>query len=165
MYANYTSMTLFKKIWWQFWVVTESLVFIQHPSPHVFIVTPSAHWMVTMKYKVLWLNTIQNFKNVDLFLIVLGLLCCTGFSLVVVRGATLCGGVSCCRAQAVGHVGFSSRSSRAPEHRVNSCGVWASLLCSTWDLPASGIEDTSPALAGGFLSVSHQGSPYMEFLI
>ena len=50
------------------------------------------------------------FLNAYLFLIVLGLLCCTGFSLAAVRGATLCcgvraslcGGVSCGRAQTLG---------------------------------------------------------------
>ena len=32
--------------------------------------------------------------------------------------------------------------------RVSSWGSWAYLLCSMWDLPGSGIEPVSPALAG-----------------
>ena len=78
------------------------------------------------------------FNNFYLFLAVLGLRCCTGFLLVAVsRGysrcgtqAFYCGGFSCCRAQALGHTGFSgcgnglsSFGSRALERRLNSCGA------------------------------------------
>ena len=35
---------------------------------------------------------------------------------------------------------------------LSSSGTWAELLCGRWDLPESGIEPTSPALAGGFLN-------------
>ena len=43
---------------------------------------------------------------------------------------------------------FSSGGSRALEHRLSSCGTRAQLLCGMWDLPGSGIEPTSLALAG-----------------
>ena len=51
-----------------------------------------------------------------LFMAVLGLRCCSGFSLDAGEGAILhcgvwashCGGFSCCRAQALGRAGFSS---------------------------------------------------------
>ena len=36
--------------------------------------------------------------------------------------------------------GVSSFSSQSLEHRLNSCGPWASLLCSVWDLPGPGIK-------------------------
>ena len=36
--------------------------------------------------------------------------------------------------------------------RLSGCGLRASLLCSTWDLPGSGIEPASPALAGRSLA-------------
>ena len=39
--------------------------------------------------------------------------------------ASHCDDFSCCRAWALGHLGFSSYGSRALEHRLNSCGVWA----------------------------------------
>lgn len=35
-----------------------------------------------------------------------------------------CGGFSCCRAQALGHVGLSGYGSQALGHRFNSCGKW-----------------------------------------
>ena len=51
------------------------------------------------------------FFLISLFLVVLGLCCCAGFSLVAVSGAALhcvaqvsyCSGFFCCRAQAQGH--------------------------------------------------------------
>ena len=56
-----------------------------------------------------------------------------------------CGGLSCSRALAWGHWGFGNCSSRALEHRLSSCGSWASLLRGMWDLPGS-------ALAGRFFT-------------
>ena len=35
------------------------------------------------------------------------------------EGASHCGGFSCCRAQTLGHVGFSSYGSQALEHRLS----------------------------------------------
>ena len=79
----------------------------------------------------------------------------TGFLQLLWAGATLCcsvrashcGGFSCCRAWAL-------------EHRVNSCGAWALLLHSTWDLPGPGIEPVSPTLTGGFLNTVPPGKPW-----
>ena len=48
--------------------------------------------------------------------------------------------------------GLNSFNSWALEHRLNSCVAQASLLCSMWDLPGSGIEPLSPALAGEFFT-------------
>ena len=45
-----------------------------------------------------------------------------GYSLVAVAWASHCSGFSCCQAQALGHMGFSSCGSWTPEHRLNSCG-------------------------------------------
>ena len=56
---------------------------------------------------------------------------------------------------------FSSCSSWALEHRLNSCGTWASLLCSMWDLPRSGIKPMSPVWAGGFLTT--RVAPKLDF--
>ena len=72
-----------------------------------------------------------------------------GFSLVVVSG-----GYSSCRAQTLGHAGFSTRDSRALEHRLSSSGARALLLCrmcgldQVRDLPVC-VEtrvDSSPEL-------------------
>ena len=76
--------------------------------------------------------------------------------------ASHCSGFSCCRAQAVGGAGFNSCSSKPLEHRFSSCGIWASLFLSTWDLPGPGMEPTSPAWHGDSLLLSHQGSPESE---
>ena len=89
---------------------------------------------------------------------VLSLPCFTGFSLVAGSGyyslvgalVSRCGGFSRCGALAPGCEGFSSCGSQALQHRLNSCGAELKLLCSMWDLPGSGIEPVSLALAGGF---------------
>ena len=80
--------------------------------------------------------------------------------------ASHCSGFSWCRAQALGRAGFSSCStqlsscsSKALDHRVNSCGPWAELLCSMWDLPGSRIEPVFPAVAGRFFTTESPGQP------
>ena len=61
--------------------------------------------------------------------------------------------------------GLSSCSSRAPEHRLGSCGTWALLLQDMWDLPGSGIEPESPAWTGGFLTTKPPGKPYTCYFL
>ena len=92
------------------------------------------------------------------FLAVQNLCCCAGFSLVVVsrdysscNGKTYCHGFSCCGAPALGRTGFNGccvwaqklHGSRAPEHRLSSCGSWAQPLQGMWDPPGPGIESVS----------------------
>ena len=50
--------------------------------------------------------------------------------------------------------------------RTGSIVVVHGLSCSTasWDLPKSGVEPVSPAVAGGFFTPSQQGSPSKYFL-
>ena len=123
------------------------------------------------------------FFNLILFIFIFGcvgsLLLCTGFSLVAASrgysslqcvGFSL-GGFSCCKARALGvrasvvvALGLSSCGSWALEHRLSSCGAGASLLRGMWDLPGPGLEPMSPALAGGFLTMCHQGSPQKKLL-
>ena len=45
------------------------------------------------------------------------------------------------------------------EHKLNSCGAWASLRCTMCDLPGPGIRPMSPALAGGFFTPEPRGKP------
>ena len=90
-----------------------------------------------------------------LFLTVLGLYCCAGFSLaveslgyslVVVHGwvhKLSIAVASHCRACALGHTGSSNCGSLAREHRLNSCGTETSLLHGMWPLPRPGIETIS----------------------
>ena len=44
-------------------------------------------------------------------------------------------------------------------HMLSSCAAWAWLLLCMWNLPRPGIEPMSPALAGRFYPLCHQGSP------
>ena len=56
-------------------------------------------------------------------------------------------------------LGFCSFGSWALEHRFSSCDVPASLFCGMWDLPGSGIEPESLALAGGFFTIEPTRKP------
>ena len=93
-------------------------------------------------------------------LTVLGLRCCAGFSLAAAAGATLL--LQSTGSRVLGSVavtcGLSSRGSQALGHRLNSCAR-AQLLCGVWDLPRSGTEPWSPALAGGFFTTEPPGKP------
>ena len=56
-------------------------------------------------------------------------------------------------------VGLSSCSSQALQHGLKGCGVQTWLPCYMWDLPGSGIEPMSPALAGGFFTTEPPRNP------
>ena len=76
-----------------------------------------------------------------------------------------CGGFSCCRARALGHVGFSSCGLQTLEHGL-SCGTWFQLLHGMWDLPGPDIEPESVVLAGRFFTTEPPGKPHpVPFLI
>ena len=89
---------------------------------------------------------------------------CMDFSQLQHTGATLvarashCSGF-CCGAWALGCACFNSWACQAQEHRLSRCGVRASLLQDTWDLPRPGIEPVPPALAGGFFTTEPPGKP------
>ena len=90
------------------------------------------------------------------------------FSLTAVAGgssgcsawASRCGGFSCCRAQALGlrawYLLLAGSGAQAQQ-------LWCmgQLLCGT----RPGIKPMSPALAGGFLTPDHQGSPIRYFML
>ena len=83
-----------------------------------------------------------------------------GLLSIAVHGLLIALAFSCCRAHALGHMGFSDCSSWALEHRFNSFGTQVQLLCGMWYLPGSGIKLVSPALASS-LPLSHHGNPYI----
>ena len=69
-----------------------------------------------------------------------------------------CSGFSCCGAQALGHVGFSSRGTQALTGSVDvvdglrffvACGIFLD----------RGIEPVSPTLAGRFFTTEPPGKP------
>ena len=81
-----------------------------------------------------------------------------------------CSGFSCCRAQVL-----DIWASVAAAPGLSSCSLWAvdgglsrvekaSLLHSMWNLPRSGIELVSLALAGEFLTTSPPGKSCLQFL-
>ena len=61
------------------------------------------------------------------------------------------GGFSGCRAQALGHTGFSS------------CGSWSLIARGMWNLPRPGIKPVSPALAGRFLITGPPGKSHKYY--
>ena len=113
----------------------------------------------------------------SLVLTVLGLHCCSGLSLAAASGGytlvAVRGLLIASASLAVEHTlqgtlsslvvacGLSSCSSRAPEHRLNSCGTQAWLLRSRWHHPGPEIETMSPALAAGFLTTEPPGKPLL----
>ena len=113
------------------------------------------------------------------FLALLALCCRMGFSVVAVsRGYSL---VAMCRllivlaflvakhrvqvtwASGVIARGLSSCSSRAVDHKLNSCGTRAQLLHGMWDLPGPEIEPMFPELAVGFFISEPPGKPLPIF--
>ena len=102
----------------------------------------------------------------------------SGLSLIVVSRAALFsrashgGGFFCCTAQAPGvqapvvaPCGLRSCGSWALEHRLLSCGPQVQWLCSTWDVPGSGLKPGFPALASGLLTTRLPGKPTVAILI
>ena len=59
--------------------------------------------------------------------------------------------------------GFSSRSSQMVKCRLSSCGPSAQVPCGMWNPPGPGIELTSPALVGGFLTTGSPGKSSRSF--
>ena len=81
-----------------------------------------------------------------------------GLSLVAVRGLLIVM-ASLVAERGLSGVWISSFGSRALEHRLNSCGAQAQLLCSICHLPRPGTEPMPPALAGGFFTTEPPGKP------
>ena len=81
-----------------------------------------------------------------------------GPALRCVPPASHCRGPSCCRR------GLWAWAAVLAARGLSSCGAWAWLLRTTWDLPRSGIKSVTPALSGGILSAASPGKPYPLFL-
>ena len=50
---------------------------------------------------------------------------------------------------------------RLQTRRLSNCGSWAQLLRGMWDLPRTGLEPMSPALAGRFSTTAPPGKPLL----
>ena len=135
-------------------------------------------WLCCLEYTIHHLFLKINLF-IYLFLVVLGLHCCTrafsscgqrGPLFVAVRRLLIAVACLCCRAWALGTRAsvvvacrLSSCGLRALEHRLSSCGAWAQLLCGMWDPPGPGPEPVSPALADGFLTTAPPGKSHHLF--
>ena len=81
-----------------------------------------------------------------------------GYSLVVMQGFSCSGAwVLGAWASVVAAHGLSSCGSWALQHRLNSGGAGAWLLCGMWDPPGSGMKPVSSALKGGFFTTEPSG--------
>ena len=96
-------------------------------------------------------------KCIYFSLAMLGLCYCSGLSTVREWGllsgcsarVSQCGGLFCCRAWPL-------------MHRLSSCGSWAYLLCSMWNLLEQGSNPCLLHWQVDSLPLSHQGSPESE---
>ena len=87
---------------------------------------------------------------------------CRVWALVTVAPPAAEHGLWGARASAVTARRLSSCSSQALEHRLSGCGSWALLLRGMSNLPRSGTEPMSPALAGRFFTTESPGKPIQE---
>ena len=113
--------------------------------PRFSLVFPSSYHLL------LFLSFLKS-NFIYLFLAVLGLCCCVGFPLVMTSRGYSPGSR---------HKGFSSCSSRALEHRINSCVTRAYGLVAPQHVGSSWIRDHTCCLLHwqvGSLPLSHQGS-------
>ena len=74
----------------------------------------------------------------------MGLHCCSQAFFSCSAQASHCGGSSCCRPWAPGHVS-------------SVVAARAQLSCTMWNPPGPGVEPVSPALAGRFLTIEPPG--------
>lgn len=112
------------------------------------------------------------FKVSCIYLFWPGLHCCAGFSLLVVSRAH-CPVVVHRLPIMLAALGVERRlegawtsvvaAPWAPGHRLSHRGSWAQLLPGMWDLPGSGVEPVSPALAGGLFTAELSGEPHVPF--
>ena len=105
-------------------------------------------------------------RFIYLFMAALGLRCCTwpslveasrGYPLVAIHGLLI---VMAFLASTGSRMrGLSNCNSWAIERQLSNCGLQAQSSRGMWDLPGSGLEFVSPALAGRFLSPAPPGKP------
>ena len=102
-------------------------------------------------------------KKNHLFIVaVLGLHGCAGFSLLVVSGGyplVAVRGILTAVASLVAEQGLQGPRASAVAAPRLYCGAWVQMLCSLGDLPRSGVDPLSPALAGGFFATEPPGVP------
>ena len=129
------------------------------------------YWLWSLRCRV-YPCSILNFLLIRLLLAVLGLHCCTDFSLVAAtRGSFLAAarGLRVAVASRGAEHGLQACTHlqlwlQALERGLSSWGSRPQWLCGTWDLPGPGIEPVSPALVVDFFSCWATGKPPVAFL-
>ena len=111
------------------------------------------------------ISLIKKKKIIYLFLSVLNLPCCLGFSLAVASAGFSLQWLLLLWSEALGCTGFSSCGSCALERRFSSCGTRAELLRGMWNLPGPWIEPVSLVLAGRCLITGPPGKPRISLII
>ena len=121
--------------------------------------------ILKLELRILNKEYLKNSIHLVLFLAVLGLCCCTGFSFSLfaeIRGyslAVMCGPLTVVslvaeqkdvQASVVAAPGLGST-------RLSSYGAWSLLLCGMCNVPRSGIEPVSFALSSGFFTTEPPG--------
>ena len=125
-----------------------------------------------------WLSIFKNYLSICLFLAVLGLHCCSDFSLfaecrvggsssvvevhrllIAVASVIVKHGLQGTGASVVAVSGLSSCGSQALEQSLSSCGTETKLLHCVWDFPTSGIKAMSSALTSRFFITEPPGKP------
>ena len=145
MWAGGTTVTCSRTKYWS-WLLTH--------CPHL---APGAQ----LSYGSHFLKKLYIFNY--LFLAVLGLHCCLGFSLVVVSGgiSSLQCGFSCCRAWTLGCMGSVGA---APGLYSTSKQLWCAGLVALWQVGSSQIRDGNHVSCIGCQVLYHrayQGSPWL----
>ena len=90
--------------------------------------------------------------------------CCEQVYSSLLAQASYCSGFSCCRAQVLGLVVFSTCGSQALKHQLSTCGAQTWFLRGMWDLPRPRIKPVSSAFAGRFLTTEPPGETPFLFL-
>ena len=125
---------------------------LQHSNMHMCILSSTHTQIIQLQIPcaccyVFYFHIIINlyfFNLINLFLTILSLCCCMGFSQVAVsRGHSLVAAASLVaeielqgvQASVVARCVAQKLWSSVLEHRLNSCGAQAQLLCGMWDLP------------------------------
>ena len=104
---------------------------------------PELGYSVSFCYSIYLMSFLKN--CICLLLALPGLCCCSGFSLAVMGGCSLAAVCSLLTAvpslvAAHGLQASGRRQCCTQALELRSCGIWALLLHSMWDLPGSGIK-------------------------
>ena len=153
-------------------------ILLSTQTPPAFLAILQRTWLdyilafISMSFSFFWLF-LWNFVCLFLFLALLGLHCCTGFSLAEASGAppfTVGAQAPCCRgfsagsAGCTGRAGSSSHSSRAQSAGSVAVACRLPFHAGMWDVPGPGVKPRPCALAGWFFTTEPPRKPCIILL-